>query len=240
MIPKIIHYCWFGMGEIPTNLQKCIKTWSQILSDYKIIRWDESNFDVNAVDWTKEAYAQKKYAFVSDYVRLTALEQYGGMYLDTDVLVKKSFDSLLTNRGVMGFENDLYLTSAVMGFEPHFPLVSEFLDTYKNKSFIHEDGVVSNTANVVMMTEICKKYGLILNNETQMVAGVRILPKEYFCPLDFYHNDHTTSDTMAVHLFDASWLDDDVKRMVTKERTPWHKHYIRFKSALRTFVKGRR
>lgn len=238
MIPSIIHYCWFGRNPLPKHLQKCMDTWSAILPEYKIMRWDEESFDVESTVWTKEAYEKKKYAFVSDFVRLVALEQFGGIYLDTDVSVKKTFNSLLSNRGFMGFENDLYLTSAVMGFEPHFPLVKEFLASYRDKHFIHENGEINNIANVVMMTEICQKHGLVINNQEQEVADVLILPKEFFCPLDFYHNDHTTADTMTVHLFDASWLDNDTKRMVAKERTSWHKQYIRLKNGLKLFMKG--
>lgn len=239
MIPKIIHYCWFGRNPIPKHLQKCMDSWSEILPDYEIMRWDEESFDVESTAWTKEAYEKKKYAFVSDYVRLVALKQFGGIYFDTDVFVKKPFDSLLPNRAFMGFENDLYLTSAVMGFESHFPLVDEFLQTYRNQHFLTENGEINNMANVVMMTEICKKHGLIINNQEQEVADVLVLPKEFFCPLDFYHNDHTTSDTMTVHMFDASWLDNDTKRMVMKERTPWHKQYIRIKSGFKAFLKGK-
>lgn len=237
MIPKIIHYCWFGKNQIPSQLQRCMDTWSEIMPDYTIMRWDEGNFDIQSTAWTREAYEQKKYAFVSDYVRLVVLENYGGIYFDTDVLVKKPFDPLLAYPAFMGFENDLYLTSAVMGFEPHFLLIKEFLGTYSGKRFVN-DGKPDNTANVVMMTDVCKKYGLVIDNNEQTVAGVHIFPKEYFCPLDFYHNDHTTPDTMAVHLFDASWLDRDTKRMVTRERTFLHKKYIHAKSLLKTLLKG--
>ena len=233
MIPKIIHYCWFGGSEIPQHLQKCMDSWSRLLPEYRIMRWDETNFDINSIVWTKEAYGLKKYAFVSDYVRLLALEKYGGIYFDTDVMVKKSFDSLLDRPAFMGFENHLYLTSAVMGFEPHFPLLKEFIDSYKDKTFINADGSINNTANVVMMTDICKKYGLIINNQFQTVAGIEIYPTEYFCPLDFYHNDNTTSNTMAVHLFDASWLEEDTKRMVKKERSLGHKAWIALKRLIK-------
>lgn len=236
MIPKIIHYCWFGGKPIPPHLQKCMDSWARLLPEYKIMRWDENSFDIRSTVWTKEAYERKKYAFVSDYVRLVALEQYGGLYFDTDVMVKKSFDSLLNRKAFMGFENHLYLTSAVMGFEPHFPLLKEFIDSYKDKTFINADGSINNTANVVMMTDICKKYGLIINNQFQTVAGIDIYPTEYFCPLDFYHNDNTTSNTMAVHLFDASWLEEDTKRMVDKERSLLHKIWIAVKRMIKMII----
>ena len=233
MIPKIIHYCWFGKRKIPEKLQVCMKTWQEQLPDYKIMRWDEDCFDVQSTVWTREAYAAKKYAFVSDYVRLLALEEYGGIYFDTDVLVKKSFDPLLCHYGFMGFENDLYLASAVMGFEPHYPVVKEFLEFYRDRTFITENGQLNNEANVIMMTEICKQHGLAIDNSEQEIAGVHIYPREFFCPLDFYHNDHTTKDTMAIHLFDASWLDEATKRMVLQERKTGHKALIRFKCVIK-------
>lgn len=239
MIPKIIHYCWFGKHEIPKHLKRCMDTWHEILPDYTIMRWDENNFDVESIEWTREAYKVKKYAFVSDYVRLVALERYGGIYLDTDVVTKKPFDALLCNQGFMGFENELYLTSAVMGFEPHHPLVTEFLRTYEGKHFILEAGALNNDANVKMMTEIGICHGLQINNEQQIVSNILILPREFFCPLDFYHNDRSTTDTMTVHYFDASWLDADTKKMITTERTLWHKLYVRLKGTLAALIKGR-
>lgn len=239
MIPKIIHYCWFGKQEIQEKLQACMATWKELHPEYTIMRWDEERFDVQSTVWTQEAYAAKKYAFVSDYVRLLALEEYGGIYFDTDVLVKKSFDSLLHHRAFMGFENELYLASAVMGFEPHFPVLKEFIEHYNGKRFIQGNGQLNNEANVVMMTEICKQHGLAIDNSEQEIADIHIYPREYFCPLDFYHNDHSTQDTMAVHLFDASWLDEVTKRMVIKERSAWYKTYIGAKRFISKRVKKR-
>lgn len=218
MIPKIIHYCWFGNQPIPERLQKCMDSWKYHMPDYEIKRWDEKSFDVNGTLWTKQAYQEKKYAFVSDYVRLVALEQYGGIYLDTDVMLKKSLDVLCSYPAFTGFENERYITSAIIGCEAHFPLICEFLATYKDKPFINEMGERNKEANVVVMTEICKKHGLQLNDKEQDVADLHVFPRSYFCPLDFYHNDWSSENTMAVHLFDASWLDDETKKMIQRER----------------------
>ena len=106
MIPKVIHYCWFGKKELPVKLKKCIDSWSREMSDYQIIKWDESNFDVESTKWTSQAYSEKKYAFVSDYVRLLVLYEYGGIYLDTDVMVKKSLTPFLKYNAFTGFESD--------------------------------------------------------------------------------------------------------------------------------------
>lgn len=237
MIPKIIHYCWFGESDIPPRLKKCMRSWKDLMPDFTIMRWDENTFDVNSTQWTKEAYAAKKYAFVSDYVRLVALEEYGGIYLDTDVMVKKPFDNLLCYHAFTGFENECYLTSAVIGCEAHFPLLREFLDSYNQKSFFDSDGNPNKEANVVMITNICLKYGLTLNDMIQNVNGLQVFPRTFFCPLDFYHNDNQTEQTMAIHYFDASWLDDETKKMVNKERTMFHKTWCRMKSYLANYIR---
>lgn len=226
MIPKILHYCWFGKDEIPDNLKKCMDSWSIYFNEYEIMRWDESSFDVNSTMWTKQAYNEKKYAFVSDYVRLYALEKYGGIYLDTDVMIRKSFTPFLKFQAFGGFENDLYLTSAVIGCEAHFSLIKEFLEYYKGRSFLMKEGGLNNEANVIMITNVCKKYGLQINDKEQEIMGFHIYPKEYFCPIDFYHNKNITENSFAIHYFDASWLDSDTKKMIQKERKWWYKMYI--------------
>lgn len=237
MIPKIIHYCWFGRAEIPPRLVKCIKSWEEHLSDYTFMRWDEDSFDISLTPWTKEAYDAKKYAFVSDYVRLVALEEYGGIYLDTDVFLKKSFDDFLDYQAFTGFEKESAVTSAIIGCEKHFPVIQEFLSFYDGRHFLNESGELNKEANVVMMTDILLKHGLRLDDSKQVVANMQVFPRVYFCPLDFYHNDSSTEQTVAVHYFDASWLDEDTKRMVEKERTAFHKRYIRVKSAVKAFLK---
>lgn len=236
MIPKIIHYCWFGRKDIPDRLQKCIKSWEKHLTDYKFICWNEDDFDINSTIWTKEAYQAKKYAFVSDYVRLLALEKYGGIYLDTDVFLKQPLDSFLHYKAFTGFEKENAITSAVIGCEPHFPLIQEFLSFYDGKHFLGEDGSLNNEANVVMMTNILLKYGLQLDDTEQSIEEMRIFPCAYFCPLDFYHNDHSTEQTVAIHYFDASWLDEDTKKMIEKERTPWHKAIVKVMGKFKSFV----
>ena len=168
---------------------------------------------------------EKKYAFVSDYVRLVALYQYGGIYLDTDVMLKKSFDPFLSFQAFTGFENENKLTSAIIGAEKGFSVIGEYLNYYKNRCFVSEDGTINNEANVVMMTDICIKHGLVLNDSRQEVEGMQIFPRAYFCPLDFYHNDWSTEETVCVHFFDASWLDGSTKKMIMKERTKMYKLY---------------
>ena len=127
MIPKIIHYCWFGNKPIPTKEQKCMKTWQNILPEYKIIRWDENSFDINSNPFTKEAYRLKKYAFVADYVRLYALTTFGGIYLDTDIEIIRSLDDLLAkHKSFGGFETPNMLQTGVLACEKGNTIFEEF------------------------------------------------------------------------------------------------------------------
>lgn len=237
---KIIHYCWFGRGPIPKRLQDCMSTWKKFMPEWKVMRWDEDSFDVNSTQWTKGAYEAKKYAFVSDYVRLFALKQYGGIYFDTDVKLLKNLEPLTEQFDTfMGFERPGTLTSAVIYSSPNHPLICEFLEHYNGKIFT--DAIVTgNEANVIMMTDICEKYGLIRNDAEQMLRignegneyFVKIFTKDYFCPLDFWHNLTITENSYAIHLFDASWIDDKTKKRITRERNIICKAYSRFKSIL--------
>jgi mannosyltransferase OCH1-like enzyme len=217
MIPKMIHYCWFGKGEIPERLQKCMQSWKNIHPDFRIVRWDESNFDINSLNWTHQAYDQKMYAFVSDYVRLKALYEYGGVYLDTDVMLVKRLDRFMDFKAFSGFEKVDGLTSGVIAAEKGFPLIREYMDFYENNEFILENGTMNNEANVVLITAICKKYGLVANNTYQVIQDMHIFPKTYFCPLDVWHNKDITENTCAIHFFDGSWLDEETKKRIKKE-----------------------
>lgn len=192
-------------------MKKCLESWDKNLNDYEVIKWNEENFNINENIWVKEAYEIGKYAFVSDYVRLKVLYEYGGVYLDTDVEVLKSFDDLLNCNGFMGFENNSLLTSAIMGFEQHSPIVKEMLLYYENKSF-KEFLNEKVEANVVMITNLMMRHGLVIENKFQNVNGINIYPKTYFCPLDFYMNKDFTENTYSIHYFNASWLDEKVKK----------------------------
>lgn len=226
-VPLLIHYCWFGKKPIPMKLQQCIASWKKIMPNWRLMCWDEESFDVNSIQWTKEAYIAKKYAFVSDYVRLVALYEYGGIYFDTDVKLLKNLEPLIDKYcAFTGFESRNRLTSAVIVSPPHHPLIKQFLEYYRDKHFT-KDIIDNNEANVLMMTNICKKYGLREDGteqdlEFQDYAGscnFHILPQTYFCPLDFWHNKNFTENTYAIHYFDASWLDDEAKERISKERT---------------------
>ena len=240
---KTIHYCWFGKSLIPERLRKCMDSWSEKMPDYEIRLWNEAAFDVESVSWTNSAYRAKKYAFVSDYVRLVALYQHGGIYLDTDVKLLKSLAPLQKKfSNFMGFENGKVVTSAVICVEPYHPIIKEFLDYYNTREF--SDEVVSaNEANVLMMTKLLEKYGLHADNTEQDVeirsSSMHIFPQTYFCPLDFYHHKDFSQQTHAIHYFDASWLDEDTKQRIENERSILYKmkaYVLQFLSTIKHFL----
>lgn len=216
MIPKIIHYCWFGKSPLPKDAQECIASWRKFFPDYEIKEWNESNFDVNCCPYVREAYEQKKYAFVSDYARFWVLYNIGGLYFDTDVEVISSFDQIIEKGNFMGFEKSLAtqnpesgepLGVAVglgMGAEPNMPLIKTFLEFYESKPYFSiEDGTI-----VVYTTEILKKYGLVNEHRLQNVAGFSIYPADYFCPMDSTTGlIEMTENTVSIHHYSCSWID---------------------------------
>lgn len=220
MIPKIIHYCWFGKSEKPKKIQKCINTWKEKCPDYQIIEWNESNFDVNKIRYTKEAYEAKKYAFVSDVARVKALYEYGGIYLDTDVIVYKSFDEILNHKCVLGFEQDCYIATSFMACESKHELMKEFYSIYLNMPLYDDEGNIFEGTNVTKLTNILLNKGLKRNNQYQILENdVVIYPQEYFSPYDYgYFLNNNTENTICEHLFLVSWLPKSVaiKKIIKK------------------------
>ena len=148
MIPKIIHYCWFGRGEKPELAKKCIASWKKFCPDFEIREWNEDNCDYLAMPFMAEAYAAKKYAFVSDVMRLVVLEQYGGVYFDTDVEVLRDISPLLDDEGFIGFENDQYVASGLtIAAEAHHPVIQAMIEEYKKLHFAGADGSVTLPAS---------------------------------------------------------------------------------------------
>lgn len=210
MIPKIIHYCWFGGKPLPELAKKCIDSWQKFLPDYKITRWDETNFDLNSCAYIQEAYKAKKYAFVSDYARFDILYKYGGLYFDTDVEIIKPLDKILAKGSFMGLEKDTpkVITAPGLGLaaNPGLGLYKEILDSYHNRHFINSDGSLNVTTVVVYTTEILIQHGLKNVPGIQQVGGINIYPKEYFCPKDYVTGKLTITDnTVAIHHYTASW-----------------------------------
>ena len=148
MISKKIHYVWVGGNEKPQNIKRCMKTWEKHLNGYEIIEWNESNFDIEKHPFVKAAYQAKKWAYVSDYIRAYVIYNYGGIYLDTDILLVDNFDDFLENRAFVGFENPEYPFTAVFGAEKGHPLVKDMLDYYDKIDDYQFDFENNNTISV--------------------------------------------------------------------------------------------
>lgn len=225
MIPKIIHYCWFGGNPLSELAEKCIESWKKFCPDYEIKEWNESNFDINYCAYVSEAYEEKKWAFVSDVARLYALVNEGGIYMDTDVEVIESLDSLLQYHAVSGFETDTAISTGLMGCEKDNPMFKELLNEYNHIHFRLQDGSLDTTTNVVRITNSCLNYGIMLNNTKQTINTFTLLPKDYLCPKDHITGEiHLTNNTLTIHHFNGSWLSDKEKFQAELTR----KYYKKF------------
>lgn len=207
MIPHKIHYCWFGYNKKPKLIQKCIASWKKYLPDWEIIEWNESNYDITGNKYMEEAYHSKKWAFVVDLARFDILNRYGGIFLDTDVeLLKAIPEDILTYEAFTGFESDRTVNPGLIyASVPGQAMLTKIISEYGKKSFGQKiDGRVENIVDIV--TGVLKKNGLEENNNFQIVEGVAVFPKEYFCC--FNHEIQAfeiTNDTVSVHHYYASW-----------------------------------
>lgn len=208
MIPKRIHYCWFGGNLLPELAEKCISSWKKFCPDYEIIEWNEKNFDINCCPYVSEAYQAKKWAFVTDYVRLFVLYTYGGIYMDTDVEIIRSINPFLNHNAFSGFENDKQIPTGIMAAEKENPWIEKLLSYYQGRHFIFEDGCLDLTTNVNIITKItADNYPIKLNNTYQVLDDVTFYPKEYFCPKDFEMKEiHLTNESVTIHHFNGSWI----------------------------------
>lgn len=213
MIPKTIHYCWFGRNPLPPLAVKCIKSWKKYCPDYEIIEWNEDNFDISSAPlYVRQAYEAKKWAFVTDYVRLYAMVNYGGIYMDTDVEVIRPLDKFLHHQAFSGFENGEAIPTGIMACKKDFPLFSDFLHYYDDISFYNQDGSFNYTTNVAIMTDICLELGLQPNNAYQVINGFALYPKDVFCPISYATGRlEKTKSTATIHWFAGSWKPTDAK-----------------------------
>ena len=228
-IPKIIHYCWFGGKPKPELAEKCIKSWKKHCPDYEIVEWNESNIDIStAPNYVRPAHAAGRWAFVTDYVRLKALTEMGGIYMDTDVELVKPLDPYLHHQAFAGFEHPQRVQTGLLACEPGFPLFREFLAYYDHASFLKPDGTLDTTTNVQILTDLCREKGLVFNDCLQTVAGLTVYPREVFCPVDFDTKLlKKTRKTVAIHWFSGSWqteeqrqyLEAEAKRLAAERRS---------------------
>lgn len=225
VIPRVIHYCWFGRGEKPDLVVRCIKSWKQLLFDYEIIEWNEDNFDIDSNLYVREAYMAKKYAFVSDYARFLILYKFGGLYMDTDVEVIKPLDEILTNGAFMGFENNTYVSPGlIMGAHKHNVIIKACMESYHNRRFILDDGSYDLTVIALHTVKILQAHGLETNGLFQRLDYITIYPKTFFCPLNW--NNHKTDfskDTCTIHHFAGSWATENQRKR--KRNVVWNFFY---------------
>lgn len=211
MIPKKIHYCWFGRSEMPEQAKQCIASWYKFMPDWEYKFWNEDNVDLTESDYAKEAYEAHKFAFVSDYVRLWALEREGGIYLDTDVEVFKPFDDLLGYHAFAGFEGSKHrpVGTCVMASEAHGTWVSEQLEAYRDRHFLKSDGSFDMTTNVQFITAKMCDGGFMPNGEEQDYKDLHVFPVDYFSPRHTTGEYHRTENTYCDHLGMGTWDDKD-------------------------------
>lgn len=215
MIPKKIHYCWFGTGEIPEKDKRCIESWKKYCPDYEIIRWDEGNYDIEKNDYMKNAYASKKWGFVPDYARFDIIYNEGGFYLDTDVELVKSLDELRYNQAYMGFEGGIWINGGIgFGAEAGNKVIKGLRDMYESICFINDNGELNLTPSPYYITEYLVKKGLKRNNQEQDLDGIHIYPTEYFAAKDYDTGKISrTENTISIHQYNASWKTPKQKMM---------------------------
>lgn len=208
MIPKIIHYCWFGGNPLPALAVKCIASWKKFLPEYEIIEWNESNFPIDDFIFAREALQNRKFAFISDVCRLYALDKMGGIYMDTDVEVLKSFDKFLHHAAFSGFENDDYVPTGIMASEKGSTWIKELLAYYHNRPFVNADGTIENTSNTVIITKMMLEKGFVMNNTFQKIDRyVAFYPNDYFCPKSYKTGSiDLTKNSACIHHFAKSWI----------------------------------
>lgn len=218
VIPKKIHYCWFGGKPIPEEYQRYIESWKRYCPDYEIVRWDESNYDVHKNTYISQAYEQRKWAFVSDYARVDILYQEGGIYFDTDVEVIAPFDEFLFWDLFCGFESKKYVNWGLgYGAVKGYSVLKNVLDVYENMSFVQNDGSFNMTTCPIIQSKLLEEFGFEMNGQFQVRENVAIYPKEFFSPIEGLKCfGNTTANTHSIHHYSASWYDTNQKKAISE------------------------
>ena len=221
MIPKVIHYVWVGGKPLTPLAEKCIESWKKYCPDYEIKRWDETNFNIEENLFCKQAYENKKWAFVSDYIRLKVLHDEGGVYMDTDVEVIKPIDEFLKHIGFSGFECTNKIPTGIMAAEKNNAWINMMLEYYKDRPFVKDDGSFENMPNVLFMTDLTiKNYNLVLDNKYHDLGDYVFYPNDYFCPTpNSVGNGYVvTENTYTIHHFAGSWTPESYKKLSKRRK----------------------
>ena len=226
MIPKIIHYCWFGGNPLPELAEKCIASWKKHCPDYELMLWNEANFDVNTVPFTAQVAKAKKWGFIVDYIRAYVVFHYGGIYLDTDVELLKPFGiTMLKNKCFSGFEGNNIAPGLVFAGEKGCVIAKELMGFYSSYNFIKENGELNLTVSPKIFSNILLKYGLKQNNSYQELGVITVYPTEFFCPKDFHTGTVSITDnTYSIHHYDASWVPEDKRKWIQKRWNIYKKY----------------
>ena len=207
MIPKRIHYCWFGGHPLRKLEEMCLESWKRNCPDYELVLWNEGNAPIKDNVYVRQAFQMKKWAFVSDYVRLKVLSEYGGIYLDTDVELLKPLNDFMNQRGFLGLESRENIASCVIGCVPHHPFFSWAAGAYDERAFCTADGTCDETTNTTWLTGILLRMGLQQTGLQQVVADVEIYPPDIFCPFNLETGKLRLTDrSVAIHHFAGSWM----------------------------------
>jgi len=221
-IPHVINYVWFGGGQHSKLQKRCMKSWKKFCPDFEIKRWDESTFDISTAPlYVRQAYEAKKWAFVSDYVRLKVLYDNGGLYFDTDTEVIKDISHLLQNNAFLAFEGSEMVTTGVSGCCKGDPIIKEILDSYEQREFYDKEGNINTTVTGKYTTEVFLRHGLVVGGEEQFVKNWHIYPFTFFYPVKVinnktYYRDHTC----IVHWFEGTWFPEEYKRAKRHDKNP--------------------
>ena len=226
MIPKKIHYVWVGGNEKNNTIKQCMKTWGKHLEGYEVIEWNENNFDIDSHPFVKAAYKAKKWAYVSDYIRAYVIYKYGGIYLDTDILVLDNFDRFLNNRAFVGFENPQYPFTAVFGAEPGHPLVKDMIEYYDRLDEYKFDFEKNNTISVSDL--LIKKYHCKVGNKFQILdEDIAVYPDTMLC--------NPSENSISIHVFTGTWLEG--KKALARKINVFLKIHVTNKKRAKLFRK---
>ena len=226
MIPKKIHYVWVGGNEKNNTIKQCMKTWGKHLEGYEVIEWNENNVDIDSHPFVKAAYKAKKWAYVSDYIRAYVIYKYGGIYLDTDILVLDNFDRFLNNRAFVGFENPQYPFTAVFGAEPGHPLVKDMIEYYDRLDEYKFDFEKNNTISVSDL--LIKKYHCKVGNKFQILdEDIAVYPDTVLC--------NPSENSISIHVFTGTWLEG--KKALARKINVFLKIHVTNKKRAKLFRK---
>lgn len=220
MIPKVIHYCWFGRNPLPESAVLCINSWEKYFPDYEIKQWNEDNYNIEKIPYIKEAYEHKKYAFVSDYARFDILYHEGGIYFDTDVEVIKKMDDIISLGNFMGCEatlsgvNNQINPGLGLAAKAGLGIYKEMLDFYEKKHFVKEDGTLDLETIVTYTSNVLEMHGYDNKKKNiQTIEGITIYPEEYFCPMNYHTGElKITHNTRSIHHYSMTWMNSQMRK----------------------------